>query len=133
MARSYTILTASEIDADKLAALLSRIGGTSESAAMVAGRVSRGPCHVWIYQSPEILTDIDPPIDAMITEKLGGPPKGSLELRLSRAPGTDRLAIEVAVAMAEAWRAILWDDETIMFDLSDLRRMLKEGKDLPGG
>ena len=52
---------------------------------------------------------------------------------MSRTPGTDRLAIETAIAAAEAWGAVLWDDDDVMFGLSDLRRMLDEGRELPGG
>lgn len=62
---------------------------------------------------------------------LGGSPKSSLVLELSNAPATDKLAIELAIAFAEQWTAVLWDVGSEILDLAALRRLQRTGKGPP--
>jgi hypothetical protein len=131
MPEPYVLLTAAEIGPDAFAGFLTRVGGSLKPDHNDAGRVSQERCHVWIYLNPESLDDIDADIRERLAAKLRGAPKSSLVLELSSAPGSDKLAIEVAIAFAKEWTAVLWDIETEILDLAELRRLQREGKGLP--
>lgn len=96
-----------------------------------SGRVSRGRCHIWIYLNPEGFDDIDADIEEQLVAKLGGSVKSSLVLELSDAPTTNTLAIEVAIAFATQWTAVLWDSGAGILDLEGLRRLQRTGEGLP--
>jgi len=68
--------------------------------------VRRGEAIVWIdpddtehYPNPEV--------DALIESKLGEPPQTSIVLHVSREPGSEQLAMELAIQFAERWPCVL--------------------------
>jgi hypothetical protein len=122
MGEPVVLLTAAEIDPAAFAEVLRCLGGTLDSDHADRGRVSRGRCHVWLYRGVDGLDDIPATVAEQIAAKLGALPRGGLVLEPSRQPGTDRLLIDLARAFAERWRAVLWDIETDILDLAELRR-----------
>jgi hypothetical protein len=77
---------------------------------------------VWIYRGAESLDNMPATVADQIVAKLGAMPRGGLVLEPSRRPGTGRLVMDVARAFAERWPAVLWDIDTEILDLADLRR-----------
>ena len=116
------LLTAAEIDTAAFAEIVACLGGTLDPDDADRGRVSRGRCHVWIYRDVEPLDDTPKNVVDQITAKLRAPPRGGLVLEPSRTPGTERLVMDIARAFAERWQAVLWDTDTKILDLADLRR-----------
>jgi hypothetical protein len=116
------LLTAAEIDTAAFAEILACLGGTLDPDDADRGRVSRGRCHVWIYRDAERLDDTPEAVADQIAAKLGAPPRSGLVLEPSRQPGTERLVMDIARAIAERWQAVLWDTDTEILDFADLRR-----------
>jgi hypothetical protein len=122
MGEPVILLTTAEIDTDEFAEILACLGGTLDPTEADRGRVSRGQCHVWIYRGAEHLDDTPATVADQIAAKLGAPPRSGLVLEPSRQPGTDRLVMDIARAFAERRQAVLWDTDSEVLDLADLRQ-----------
>ncbi len=131
MSDPYILLTASEIGINEFTGFLTQTGAFLDPDHADEGRVSRGHFHVWIYLNSESHDDIDADISEQLAAKLGGLPKSSLVLELSRTHRADKLAIEVAIAFMKQWTAVLWDTNAQILDLRDLRQLQSEGKGIP--
>src|SRR5579859_6634170 len=91
--------------------------------------VRRGEAIVWIdpddtehYPNPEV--------DALIESKLGEPPQTSIVLHVSREPGSEQLAMELAIQFAERWPCVLDNLSGLahrIFVLADLQALYKNG------
>jgi hypothetical protein len=123
MGEPVVLLTIAEIDTAGFAEVVRCLGGVVDANRADRGRISRGRCHVWLYLGAESFADIPPAVAEQIAAKLGAMPRTGWVLEPSRKPGTERLVIDVAKAFAERWRAVLWDIETDILDLADLRRL----------
>jgi hypothetical protein len=63
-----------------------------------------------------------------VAEKLGSSPRSCVVVDVSRAEGSDRLALEFCVAFMKRWNAVLWDAPRRLRTLAELRRMLQNGQ-----
>ncbi len=85
--------------------LLSK-GGVMDPKSEMEGQVSRGSRHVWVFlQSPD-LRQLEEPIASEVTSALGGRPQTNLVMEISRHPGSDELAVELASAFAAQWPVV---------------------------
>jgi hypothetical protein len=130
MSDNLILLSSDTISYDDFAAFLTEIGGVLKPGGAKDGQFSRGRCHLWIFLSPGNLVEAIEDLGSAITEKLGSLPQGCVVLEVSRAPGTERLALEFSIAFAERWHAVLWDPLDRLWTLADLRRALHGGERL---
>jgi DNA-directed RNA polymerase specialized sigma24 family protein len=66
----------------------------------------RGEAIVWIDpDDPENYPD--PEVDTLVESKLGAPPQTYIVLHISRNPGSEQLALELAIEFAKRWPSVL--------------------------
>jgi hypothetical protein len=83
-----------------------------------------------MFLGDEGLDTLPEDVVALLTDRLGALPRSEIVLELSREPGTDALAIDVAIAFAELWPAVLSDLGKMALTLDDLRHIRREGTSL---
>jgi hypothetical protein len=133
MMDTLILLSSDTISHDDLTAFLTEIGAVIKPDEVSDGRLSRGWCHLWISLSPETLAAMredDKRLCNAATEKLGSAPRSCVDADVSRAVGSDRLALEFSIAFTERWHAVLCDPEDRLWTLAELRRMLRNGEKL---
>ena len=79
------------------------------------------------FLSDEGLDTLPEDVVARVTRKLGARPRSDIVLELSGEPGTEALVVEVAIAFAELWPAVLSDLEKMTLTLDDLRSVRRAG------
>jgi hypothetical protein len=130
MSANLILLTLDAIDDADFAAFLTAFGGVSHPGEVETGQVSRGRCHLWIFLSPQTLAEILEVLADALVAKLGRLPLSCVVLELSRAQGTERLALEFSIAVAERWNAVPCDPKERLLTLDDMRRALRDGESL---
>jgi hypothetical protein len=130
MSDAFAIFTTTVIGKSEFATFLKKAGGVLDPDNREKGRVSQGLRHVWIFLSHEGLDTLPEDVVALVTDKLGALPRSDIVLELSSEPGTESLVIDVAIAFAELWPAVLSDLEKMALALDDLRRVRRDGTSL---
>ena len=102
------LVTSKPFSRDELIASLLQIGvERDETPNRLWDYVFRtGEAIVWIDpDDPENYPD--PEIDALIESKLGSPPQTYAVLHISRNPGSEQLALKLAIEFAKRWPSVL--------------------------
>jgi hypothetical protein len=130
MSDPFFIFTTMVIGKSEFATFLKKAGGVLDPDNPEHGRVSQGRRHVWIFLGIEGLDTLLEDGIELVTDRLGGLPHSHIVLEPSRKPGTDAVVIDVAIAFAELWPAVLSDLDKMTLTLDDLRRVQREGTSL---
>ena len=88
-----------------------------------------GEAIVWVDpEDPEHYPN--PEVDALIESKLGEPPRTYIVLHVSRNPGSEQLAMELAIQFAKRWPCVLDNLSGLarrIFTLEELQALYESG------
>jgi hypothetical protein len=127
MSDPFFIFTTKAIGKSEFATFLKKAGGVLDPDNPEHGRASQGRRHVWIFLGDLGLDPLPEDVVARVTGRLGARPRSEVVLALSSEPGTEALVVDVAIAFAELWPAVLSDSDKMTLALDDLRRVQREG------
>jgi hypothetical protein len=130
MSESFMIYTTADVGKSQFAAFLKNAGGVLDPDNPEHGRVSADRRHVWIFLGDLGLEPLPEDVAALVTDRLGGAPRSELILEPSSKPGTEALALDVAIAFAELWPAVLSNADDVALTLEELRRVRRDGASL---
>lgn len=130
MSDPFFIFTTEAIGKSEFATFLEKAGGVLDLNNPEHGRVSQGRRHVWIFLGDLGLDPLPEDVVARVTGRLGARPSSEVILELSSEPGTEVLVVDVAIALAELWPAVLSNSDKMTLTLDDLRRVQREGTSL---
>jgi hypothetical protein len=133
MSNNLALYSKDPIGSEEFFEFLVEIGGVAKPDQFIDGRLSRDQRHLWLFNSLEALEESLEDIGAELTKALGGEPRGCIVIELSRAPGSERLALDFSIAFAERWHAVLCDPWDRLRTLDDMRRALRDGESLGVG
>jgi len=125
------LVTSKAFSRDELITALFQIGVKCEESPhrMWDYALRRGEAIVWI--DPDDPEDYpNPEVDALIESKLGEPPRTSIVLHVSREPGSEQLAMELAIQFAKRWPCVLDNLSGLarrIFALEDLQALYESG------
>lgn len=130
MADNLVILSSNDISRDEFNLFVKNIGGMLKPDGIKDAQISRGWNHLWLFFCPQTLIEVIEDIGEKLASKLGDTPKTCIVLELSQTGGTEKLALEFAIAFAERWHSVLGDAHDRLLTLEDMRRALKTGERL---
>lgn len=128
------LVTSKAISRDDLIDFLLQIGvKRDENPNRLWDYVLRtGEAVVWVDpDDPEHYPN--PEVDALIESKLGDQPRSSIVLHLSRNPGSEQLALELAIQFARHWPSVLDNLSGLarrIFMLEELQSLYNNGQGL---
>jgi hypothetical protein len=116
-------LTPAVIGSGEFATFLAKAGAIPDPRHKDHGRVSLGNRHVWIFLGCEndAISDLPAAFLKRMSTKLGGAPRSSIVLEISRTPGSEALAKRAAFVFAGLWPAVLTDLDAMILTADDLR------------
>ncbi len=98
------LVSSVEISRPELVAFLQTLGAKADSTKIYDGVVYRGDANVWIVLDREGIDEDDVEI---FTQKLGNTPRTSIVIDISRAEGSEQLAVEIVGRFAERWPVVV--------------------------
>jgi hypothetical protein len=125
------LVTSKEFSQDELITSLLQIGvRRDENPNRLWDYVLRtGEAIVWVDpDDPERYPDSE--VDALIESKLGDLPRTSIVLHISRNPGSEQLALELAIKFAKHWPCVLDNLSGLarrIFTLEELQALCDSG------
>src|SRR5262249_36821826 len=131
---SVKLVTSKAFSRDELIASLLQVGVKPDE----------GPNRLWDYvlRAGEAIVWVDPDdlehypnpeVDTLIESKLGGPPQTYIVLHMSRNPGSEQLALKLAIQFARRWPCVLDNLSGLarrIFALDELQALSESGKGL---
>ena len=127
MPKPFALISSSDIKAQAFFDVLRASGGVIEDASALAGRISRGEQHVWVSLDNGLLKDYEADEIALISQKLKGTPSSSILLAVSRAAGSEQLAVAFAPACAQLWPCVVYNLRDKVFSAQELLGLQKTG------
>lgn len=121
MSEPYALITSESIQLEEIKKVLEACGAIQTNG--LEWRISQGARHVWIYPSPNGLNDLETDELFLITQTLGGTPLCEWILDVNSAEGSEALAIDFAVKCAERWPLVVYDLESRVLTVDELRRL----------
>src|SRR5215470_4671034 len=102
------LITSKAISRDEVITFLLQMGVEREQSPhrIWDYAIRRGEAIVWV-DPDDVEHYPDPEVDALIENKLGGPPQTYVVLHISRNPGSEQLALELAIQFAKRWPSVL--------------------------
>lgn len=133
--RQVSLLSPIEIPRSELLQFFAQAGvKRGESAHRLAEHLLRaGEAQVWIEPESKEPHYPDPPVDALIEQKLGGPPRTHLLLHITSTPESEQLALDFACLLAERWPFVLDNLSGLarrIYGLADLQSLRQEKRGL---
>lgn len=101
MSDPVSLISSAVITRDELAAFLPAVGARAEPNGASVGRLSEGNSHVWIGIDNSPLEDYEQQELDVLTHLLGDIPRTLISLEISRASGSQQLAVRFALAAAQ--------------------------------
>ena len=141
---SVTVLSSYEITREELKDVLLKAGGIYDPGGGTFGLIVQGEQCIWIHANKDslqkntagflnVLKLDQPDVLEEIRVKLGGEPRTYFEIEIDRTPGSQQLALDFAMLLAETWRCVFVDlppPRGIVLSKQDLLQLRKEGKGL---
>ncbi len=127
MSNPVSLISSAVITSDELAAFLPTVGARATPAAAFLGQLSEGNRHVWISIDNTPLEDFDQQELDVLTRLLGDIPRTLIGLEISRASGSQQLAVRFALATAERWPCVVDDTYGKIYTPQQLEEMRRTG------
>lgn len=93
-----------EISRPELVAFLQTLGAKPDPNHIYDGHIIRNPAHIYVVLDREGIDEDDVEI---FTQKLGSIPRTSIVIDISRAEGSEQLAVEIVGKFAARWPVIV--------------------------
>ena len=108
------------------------------------GLIGQGEQYIWIYTNKDslqkdtagflnMLKHDQPDVLEEIQKKLGGVPRTYFEIVIRRTPGSQQLALDFAIDLAETWPCVFVDlppPRGVVFSKEELLHLREKGKGL---
>ena len=101
MPKPFALVSSSDIKGREFLNMVREVGGVIEDTKVLQGRISQGERHVWVALDNSLLNEYEADEVELIRQKLGQKPQSCILLDVSRAAGSERLALEFACTCAE--------------------------------
>jgi hypothetical protein len=139
-----TVLSSHEIMREELKGVLLKAGGIYDPGGGTFGLIVQGEQCIWIHANKDslqkhtagflnVLKHDQPDVLEEIWVKLGGEPRTYFEIEIRRTPGSQQLALDFAIVLAETWPCVfvyLPPPRGIVISKEDLLQLRMEGKGL---
>jgi hypothetical protein len=128
MAEPVALISSERITQQDFATALTAIGAVIDPSDAAKARFSSGDMHVWLFRRDEELSTFERPVMELITRGLGGAPQTCIIIEISRRPGSESLALEVACAFASRWPCVVYDLGREVYTKQELAVLRQSGK-----
>ena len=141
-----TVLSSHEITPEELKDVLLKAGGIYDPGGGEGefGLIGQGEQYIWIYTNKDslqkntagflnMLKHDQPDVLEEIQTKLGGVPRTYFEIEIRRTPGSQQLALDFAIDLAETWPCVFVDlppPRGVVLSKEELLHLREKGKGL---
>jgi hypothetical protein len=142
----FTVLSSQEITLEELKDVLLKAGGVyhPDPGGGNFGVIMHGEQCIWVLVDQDywqkstisflnVLKHDQPDVLEEIQAKLGGEPRTDFEIEIDRTPGSQQLAVDFAILLAETWPCVfvsLPPPRGVVISKEELLQLHKEGKGL---